>query len=524
MRSANAVVGLLIGHLHATAALDVPARLTAQVKVNLNQRHQTIDGFGFSQAFQRAAWLHGKLGLAPEQQREVLDLLFDRDSGAGATILRNGIGSSTSYDRDFMKSIAPTSPGSPDAAPDYVWDGYDADQVWLTKEALAYGGGGPKYVYADAWSAPGYMKSNGNDSYGGYLCGPSSSSSSSGSPTSCDSSGDWREAYARYLVQFLRFYRERESVEITHLGWLNEPDLNQTYASMLSDGFQAAAFARILRQVMRDEGFGHVRLVCCEATGWTQGAAILAELQAEAAGAEVGDDDAALFDVYSAHAYSADSSRPLQTTQKVWQTEWADLDGRWNPAWDDLGKAGEGIGWANKIQESLVLGNVSAWLHWIGAEPTPTNSALIQLPLQQSNNNNSAATYSVSGRFWAFAQFSRFVRPGAVRVDAETDRGFLGTSAFFLDEGAIENNSGRVVSVQMINNGHVDLNVRVVIDGGNSGKDNGENSPEIWLTNNENNLTRASVTSQVIKDSSPSPEYSVLVPKRSMVTLLLLYK
>ncbi|KAK8094218.1 hypothetical protein PG997_000903 [Apiospora hydei] len=499
MFSVIALAALLVGHSQAVdaAVLDVPANLTAHVKVNLNHRYQTIDGFGFSQAFQRAAWLHGKLGLAPEQQHEVLDLLFDRESGAGATILRNGIGSSTSYDRDFMKSIAPTPPGSPDAEPDYVWDGYDADQ----------------YVYADAWSAPGYMKSNGNDSNGGYLCGPSSSSAS---PTSCDSGGDWREAYARYLVQFLRFYREREGVEITHLGWLNEPDLNQTYASMLSDGFQAAGFARILRQVMRDEGFSHVRLVCCEATGWTQGAAILAELQTEAAGAEA-DDDAALFDVYSAHAYSADSSRPLQTTQKVWQTEWADLDGRWNPAWDDLGKAGEGIGWANKIQESLVLGNVSAWLYWIGAEPTPTNSALIQLPLQQSNNN-SAATYSVSGRFWAFAQFSRFVRPGAVRVDAETDRGFLGTSAFFLDEDGVDNNAGRVVSVQMINNGHVDLDVRVVVEGGNGGEETGGNSPEIWLTNNENNLTRASVTSQVIKDSLPSPEYSVLVPKRSIVT------
>ncbi|KAK8038907.1 glycoside hydrolase family 30 protein [Apiospora rasikravindrae] len=501
MRSTNAVAALLVVYLHA---IDVPARLTAQVKVNINQRYQTIDGFGFSQAFQRAAWLHGKLGLAPEQQREVLDLLFDRESGAGATILRNGIGSSTSYDRDFMKSIAPTSPGSPDAKPDYEWDGYDADQVWLTKEALAYGG--LKYVYADAWSAPGYMKTNGNDSNGGYLCGPSSSSG----PKACDS-GDWREAYARYLAQFLRFYREREDVEITHLGWLNEPDLNQTYASMLSDGFQAADFARILRRTLRDEGFGHVRLVCCEATGWTQGAAILAELQTTAiSGAKTA--DAALFDVYSAHAYSADSNRPLQTTQKVWQTEWADLDGRWNPAWDNLGKAGEGIGWANKIQESLVLGNVSAWLYWIGAEPTPTNSALIQLPLRQSND--SEATYSVSGRFWAFAQFSRFVPPGAVRVDTETDRGFLGTSAFFLDEDGVDNNGGRVVSVQMINNGHVDLDVRVVVEGGDGG-----NSPETWLTNNKNNLTRALVTPQAINSSLPSSEYSVLVPKRSMITL-----
>ncbi|KAK8107488.1 uncharacterized protein PG998_009501 [Apiospora kogelbergensis] len=504
----NAIVALLIGHLHAIAASDVTARFAAQVRVNLNQRHQTIDGFGFSQAFQRAAWLHGKLGLAPEKQQEILDLLFDREKGAGATILRNGIGSSTSYDHDFMKSIAPTSPGMPDAAPDYAWDGYDADQVWLTKTALAYGG--LKYVYADAWSAPSYMKSNGNDSNGGYLCGSPSS-------PSCSGGDDWKKAYARYLVQFLRFYREREGVEITHLGWLNEPDLNQTYASMLSDGFQAADFARILHRTLRDEGFGHVRLVCCEATGWSQGAAILAEFQTMMASEE---EEAALLGVYSAHAYSADSKTPFRTMiPKVWQTEWADLDGRWNPAWDDLGKAGEGIGWANKIQESLVLGNISAWLYWIGAEPTPTNSALIQLPLQ---NNNSDATYSVSGRFWAFAQFSRLVRPGAARVDAQADRGFLRTSAFFSEEGGL--NQTGTVSIQMINNGHVDIEAQVVVEGADDAiHGRSEISPEIWLTNNENNLTRVASTASRIIDESSSI-YSgcpVLIPKRSMVTLVL---
>ncbi|KAK8134248.1 endo-exoxylanase [Apiospora sp. TS-2023a] len=510
MLSFSITVALFFTHFHTITALNVPTSLPAQVTVNPNQRHQTIDGFGFSQAFQRAAWLHGKLGLPPTQQRAVLDLLFDRELGAGATILRNGIGSSVSYDRDFMKSIAPISPGSPDAEPDYIWDGYDADQVWLTKEALSYGG--LKYVYADAWSAPGYMKTNGDDSNGGHLCGSSSSS------LGC-ASGDWSEAYARYLVQFLRFYREREGVEITHLGWLNEPDLNQTYASMLSDGFQARDFARILRRTMRDEGFGHVRLVCCEATGWTQGAAILAELQTQVDEADE-EDSAAFFDVYSAHAYSADAKTPLRTSRKVWQTEWADLDGRWNPAWDNLGKQGEGIGWANKIQESLVFGNVSAWLYWIGAEPTSTNSALIQLPMKQSNSSD--AIYSVSGRLWAFAQFSRFVRPGAVRIESETDRAFLGTSAFVLNNESVGGgDGGRTISVQMVNNGHVDLDVRVVVEGG--GGNSSSSSPEIWLTNNENNLTRlfSSITQALENRRSPSSEYSVLVPQRSMVTLIL---
>ncbi|MGP3942743.1 MULTISPECIES: hypothetical protein [Streptomyces] len=44
--------------------------------VDFGQRLQPIDGFGFSQAFQRADVMHGAQGLTPQHQREVLDLLL----------------------------------------------------------------------------------------------------------------------------------------------------------------------------------------------------------------------------------------------------------------------------------------------------------------------------------------------------------------------------------------------------------------------------------------------------------------
>jgi hypothetical protein len=97
----------------------------------------------------------------------VLDLLLDRETGAGASIVRIGIGSSTDDVYDHMKAIQPTDPGGPDAPPQYVWDGDDGAQVWFTKQAHRYG---VRRFFADAWSAPGYMKTNGSDSNGGELC------------------------------------------------------------------------------------------------------------------------------------------------------------------------------------------------------------------------------------------------------------------------------------------------------------------------------------------------------------------
>ena len=65
-------------------------------------------------------------------------------------------------------------------------------------------------------------------------------------------------------MQYLRLYREREGIEITHLGWLNEPDLNQTYASMLSDGFEAGGFAPVLRRALDAARLGLTTTVLLE--------------------------------------------------------------------------------------------------------------------------------------------------------------------------------------------------------------------------------------------------------------------
>lgn len=132
--------------------LDVRQAVT--IAVDSSKTFQTIDGFGISEFYGRAGDIKN---LAATAQKKTLDLLFDPTTGAGFNILRNGIGSGPSS--GF--SIEPKSPGSPSAAPTYQWDGVDNNQVWLTQQAKTRG---LKYIYADAWSAPGFMKTNGQDS------------------------------------------------------------------------------------------------------------------------------------------------------------------------------------------------------------------------------------------------------------------------------------------------------------------------------------------------------------------------
>jgi O-glycosyl hydrolase len=155
--------------LLASASASLEARQAQRITVDTSKKYQNIDGFGFSGAFQRANLV---VNLQGSKQREVLDLLFNTTTGAGFSILRNGIGSTPNSNNDFMNTILPKCPSKPADVTinysGYVWDGKDSGQLFLSKKAQEYG---VKTFYANAWSAPGCMKTNANDSNGGTLCG-----------------------------------------------------------------------------------------------------------------------------------------------------------------------------------------------------------------------------------------------------------------------------------------------------------------------------------------------------------------
>ncbi len=108
-------------------------------------------GRGDRLAFQRANLITNLKD--KDKQRQLLDLLFNTTTGAGFTMLRNGIGSSLDSSSDHMNTFAPKNPGGPTAKPNYQFDGKDSGQLWVSQEA--YKTYGVRVFYADSWSAPG---------------------------------------------------------------------------------------------------------------------------------------------------------------------------------------------------------------------------------------------------------------------------------------------------------------------------------------------------------------------------------
>jgi O-glycosyl hydrolase len=386
LRGVVAITLLGLPAVSPTHQADPPA-----VTVNEHVRHQDIDGFGVSQAFRRNELLKA---LPEAQQREILDLWFDRGKGAGLSILRLGIGSSPAGSPyDHMVSIQPEDPGGPDAQPKYVWDGDDNSQVWVAKEAKAYG---VRRFFADAWSAPGYMKDNGDDKNGGTL------------------KPEWQRAYANYLAQYTRFYA-REGIKITDLGFTNEPDWTATYASMRFTPEQAAQFVKVLGPVAKG-----VQVACCDSFGWNEAKAYTAAIEA--------DPEARRWvKTHTGHTYASPVDAPLPTSRRTWMSEWNPNGSTWNENWDD-GSGYDGFAIAQAVHDALTLGNVSGYVYWLGASRGATR-ALLQI-------DDVAKTYRVSKRLWALAAYSRFIRPGAVRLDAAAADPALKVSAFRNTDGS----------------------------------------------------------------------------------------
>ncbi|KAH6912275.1 xylanase [Coprinopsis sp. MPI-PUGE-AT-0042] len=413
------------------------------ITINANSLLQEIDGFGISQAFTRANEFYAS---NPVPRQKGLDYLFSTTTGAGLTIIRNRIGSSTN------DTILPRSPGSPSGAPQYVWDGSDSSQIWFSKEAMKYG---VKTIYANAWSAPGFMKTNNNEVNGGYLCGVNG--------RSC-ASGDWRQAYANYLAQYIKFYAQ-EGVKVTHVGFLNEPDYVVSYSSMQSDGTQAASFIPILYRTLQDANLTSVGITCCDSIGWPGQRTMTSQLIS--AGAEQ------YLSTITSHMYTGDPNSPISTRLKVWQTEGCDLQSRWCTTWYSNGGLCEGMTWANKLQTGIVSANLSAYIYWQGFEVNQFQAASY---LVASDGTN----VTPSGRLWAFAMWSRFVRPGARRLSTT---GSISNVPY----GAFKNTDNSISVVFTSNNGGAQ-SARLAFSGYEA------RTAQAWVTDNSRAVADLAVT------------------------------
>jgi O-glycosyl hydrolase len=166
------------------------------------------------------------------------------------------------------------------------------------------------------------------------------------------------------------------------------------------------------------------RAECCASISWTYAQQFAAAIETDKAANTA----TALF---TSHGYFAALDSPLKGWSKpVWETEWAPFGfGTWDPAWDD-GSGSSGFTWAQNIYTGLTAANLGAFLYLWGASTTGLtgpNTGLVEVQ---------GSTVAASGRLWAFAGYSRFIRPGAVRIGTTTSDAGLDVTAFRNSDGS----------------------------------------------------------------------------------------
>lgn len=344
--------------------------------IRWNDTRQTIDGFGICEAFHQARHI---MEYPTPARTEILDLLFSSQKGAGVSILRNIVGDGGTWGN---ATDGPTPTIEPEMGV-WNWTG-DEDQIWLMRQAKGYG---CTNFLSTVWSPPSWMKTSNAVDGGGSL------------------RTDRYPAYADYLSRYLREYQQRFGVTIGTISLQNEPDLVTKYSSCNWTGAQFHDFIRnhLIATFERD-GIT-AKVVVGESSNF-------GEQHAQ----ETLNDPvtAARLDIVATHAYDvklADKAKPLpvakQHGKRIWMTE-VSYFGANDPSIKD------GLRWAKLIHDHLTVSEVNAWFYWWGACYKTDGESLITLDVKNRS-------YSTTKRLFTFSNFSRFVRPGYVRLDCTSE-------------------------------------------------------------------------------------------------------
>lgn len=160
------------------------------------------------------------------------------------------------------------------------------------------------------------MKTNNSNINGGTLCGM---------PNATCSTGDWRQAYANYIIQYLKDY-SADGINVNYVDFENEANLSTSYASMQLSPSQTANFADVLGPTLASSGLS-TQMACCDTEGWDYASQYASAITADpTANADT--------KYFTSHGYTQAPTSKLSVSQPVWESEWSTFD-NWDGAWND---------------------------------------------------------------------------------------------------------------------------------------------------------------------------------------------
>ena len=275
-------------------------------------------------------------------------------------------------------------------------------------------------LYATPWSPPAYMKANDDTTDGG-----------NGSSTTnhlIDTAANYQQ-YAWYLAAFCAGFQQAYGLPIYGVSIQNELMFNEPYNSCQYTDQEFHDVVQLVGQTFAAQGIT-TKVMGPESVGpdggyfTTNQMGFINAVQTDSAVAPY-------LNLFNIHSYSSNGVDPL-APQRSWLTGyWSQIQGFGKESWMTE-SSGDVASWLDtnssgnqdgalflgyRMNEDFAFGNDSTWFYWqitSGGDSADTYSLTGQNP-------NALVAPALQPKYNAYKQFSRFLRPGAVRVDASPD-------------------------------------------------------------------------------------------------------
>ncbi|MEG0692548.1 MAG: hypothetical protein RR444_05645, partial [Oscillospiraceae bacterium] len=265
---------------------------------------------------------------------------------------------------------------------------------------------GVEKIYGTAWSPPAWMKTGGTIESGKLK-------------------KECYQDYADYLAQYVKIYRDVHGVNMYGVSFANEPEIPMEWKCCSWTGAEIRDFlVNYLHPTFLRENLT-TNIMGPETGMWSE--LWMNDTLNDPAGVEA-------LDIVTCHQYQGLITKLSNVTAKgkqLWMSELCDTKGSYHVEIDDA------VGWAAIIHKFMTVPEVNAFLYWRGAHNTNSNETLIRI--------DSSTSYTVPKRLYALGHYSRFVRPGYVRIGA-TEKPYSG-----LDVSAYKDPETGEFSIVLVN-------------------------------------------------------------------------
>jgi len=406
------------------------------IDINLSKTYQTINNFGASDA-----WSCQFVGNWPDDKRnKIADLLFSRENnadgspkGIGLSLWRFNIGAGSAQQGDDsgIKDEWRRAESFLNKDGSYNWQN-QAAQVWFLKAAKQRG---VKQFLGFNNSPPVQFTIN-------------SKSYANGGKVNI--APDKYDAYATFLAKVVKGVEQVSKVKFDYISPINEPQWDWSDGGQEGTPYfnnQVAAITRSLSAALLKKNLptqiniaeaGQIEYLYSEHNRPGRASQISAFF--DKSSADYIGNLANVVPAISAHSYFTTSPYRAAVEKRkqlanvvatvpgleYWQSEYCilgDNEGEIKGEGRDLSIT-SGLYIARVIHNDLVNANATAWHWWLSVSPYDYKDGLVYIDKSKTDGQ-----YQSSKMLWALGNFSRFVRPGARRVEASSSLGTDGLLA-----------------------------------------------------------------------------------------------